>query len=432
MQGRLAEAEATCRFAIEHLTEQAGGEECGSHAAHYAWLAGILLQSGKLEEARRIGERGAALAREIGLSPSLSHLISIARAQGDYEAGVRFAQEELELARRHYGEEHRNAVAGHVNLALALQDAGRVDEAELHLRRAVDITAHVDTFASGAKARTLLGVLLANRGRAEEGERLCREGLELIRQYRPAEHLDVAAGLRTLGLAQRARKPDEAAESLRAALKIMRKGYPEHQLRCWIAIDLAKACRKAGRLEESVDLLSESIQFTLRNPSPRTDMNLTQWLDLLVEDASAAGRPELVELASRKLMDREGRRLRWLGALVKALNRQGKFLEAEPLACDYVELADSSQDQAWWIDARSALGATLVGTGEFEKAEALLLEAHETLQHGTPPDPARGPLPGKPPVLDEIRSELQATLVKLYQRLDEPEEVEHWRNLAGR
>ena len=152
----------------------------------------------------------------------------------------------------------------------------------------------------------------------------------------------------------------------------------------------------------------------------------------LLEVATETGRPAFVELAARELIAREGRRVEWLGALVRALNRQGEFAEAEPLAREYGRLAASEPRGSWSIDARGALGCALVGTGEHEEAEPLLLEVHEALQHAASARDLWDYSSPLAPTPEQVHEELCAALVELYRRLDEPEEVAYWSELAGR
>ena len=362
-----------------------------------------------------------------GWISDVTPLLCIARDQGDLTAALRYGQESLESTLRHFGEDHHNTAAAHDNLGLVLADAGRLDEAEAHFRRALEVSGRAGTFVGGAIIRTHLGILLAKNDRAEEGVALCREGLELMRQHLPENQLEIARALRGLGLALETTRADEAVEPLRAALEIYREACPESPALCSTAAVLSRACRESGRLEESVDSMQESVEFTLRYPSSGTGLDLIPRLEILLDVAAAADRPVVAERAARELIAREGRRLQWLGALAKALNRQGRFPEAVPLARESCGLADELVDQSLWIAAHTVLGATLLGAGELEEAEERLLAAHETLAHVTPPGATRGRVP---PPLAELRAELHASLVELYQRLDEPEEVEYWRKLA--
>ncbi|MGH7214623.1 MAG: tetratricopeptide repeat protein, partial [Tepidisphaeraceae bacterium] len=123
----------------------------------------------------------------------------------------------------------------HHNLGLTLRDAGRLDEAEAHLRRAV---------ATAAPYRwqpyEALGRLLVSRGRGAEAETVLADSQRIAAEYVLAQYPDHSLGLRRLGAALlRLGRTDEAVVSLRRAVQVDPASAGAHN-------DLAHALLRRG------------------------------------------------------------------------------------------------------------------------------------------------------------------------------------------
>jgi tetratricopeptide (TPR) repeat protein len=133
--GRLDEAEADLRDAV--ATFEATGEHPDHLAGARLRLGDVLLQRGRLDEARALYEAAAAALQHVERSPDLANavsgLASVASALGDHAAAVRHRRRIVEL--RANASPTSRAVA-QMNLAMALVETGELDEA----RTLVDAT----------------------------------------------------------------------------------------------------------------------------------------------------------------------------------------------------------------------------------------------------------------------------------------------------
>ena len=142
--------------------------------------------------------------------------------QGRYEEAEKLYRETMELRRRVLGPEHPDTLSSMNNLANSIDDQGRYEEAEklhretLEIRRRVLGPEHPGTLAS----MNNLASVLADQGRYGEAEKLYRETLELRRLVLGPEHLLALRTLRNLfRLYCRADKTELALSELSELLK---------------------------------------------------------------------------------------------------------------------------------------------------------------------------------------------------------------------
>jgi predicted O-linked N-acetylglucosamine transferase (SPINDLY family)/ADP-heptose:LPS heptosyltransferase len=218
-QGRLEEAEATCRALIARDETHAG-----------AWhLRGIIaLRGGDPTAALAHVERAAALApQKADIQNSRGFVLRALRREGDAEAAFRkavaldpnFLESHYQLgnllreAKRHSDAEasYRRVLAlspdhvqAHNNLGAALGEQRRFEEAAAHFRRACALR------PSYAEAHSNLAHALRAVGHAEEAEAACRRAIALAPELAVA-HLNLGLALQDTG------RMDEALASFRRA-----------------------------------------------------------------------------------------------------------------------------------------------------------------------------------------------------------------------
>jgi tetratricopeptide (TPR) repeat protein len=139
---------------------------------------------------------------------------------------------------------HEDAMLPHTNYSKALMDAGRLDEAEREIRRAISLD------PSSRNPRVNLGSLLSRRGHPDEAVAVY---LEIVRMHPDdaTAHYVLAGGLSEM------HRYDEAVEQYREALRLDPALLPARR-------DLRKALFSAGRGEESI---AESMEVLRRDPS---------------------------------------------------------------------------------------------------------------------------------------------------------------------
>jgi tetratricopeptide (TPR) repeat protein len=180
---------------------------------------------GSFEEARRLISLADEIAEAIGSgflgSANAEQLGHVEFYAGDAEAAERAFRRNYESLVEMGDEGHGST--GAANLARALHDLGRSEEAERYVEIALRTGAE-DDVATQAPARSARALVHAARGEFSEAERLAREAVEL---YANAESpnfqgdawMDLASVLRSAG------KLPEAEEAAREALAFYeRKG----------------------------------------------------------------------------------------------------------------------------------------------------------------------------------------------------------------
>jgi tetratricopeptide (TPR) repeat protein len=171
---------------------------------------------------------------------------------------IALAEEYREKMGERYGNEHPHYAIALKVLANLLQDADRVQEAELLLRRALDIDEkslgpeHPDVAADLNE----LGVLLQDSKRFEEAEPLLRRALVIDEMNLGPDHKNVAVDLFNLGIVLRnANRTVEAERLLRRSLAIEEKNFgPEHPRLVSALTELALLLSINGQIAESRQL----------------------------------------------------------------------------------------------------------------------------------------------------------------------------------
>ncbi len=154
------------------------------------------------------------------------------------------------------------------NLASVLRDMGRLSEAEVHIRQALEI----DKISLGeghpAYATRLnnLGSVLRDTGRLVEAEALFREALEIDRASLGAEHPTIATRLNNLGSILRDTGRLKEAEALFSeALEIDRKTLgSDHPAIANRLSNLGSVLRLSGRVGDAEVLLRQALEIDLR------------------------------------------------------------------------------------------------------------------------------------------------------------------------
>jgi tetratricopeptide (TPR) repeat protein len=197
----------TLDAALDELPE---GGFVGEHLGivHRGVLHAML---GDVEEARRLIDVADANARRIGagfwLSAGLQWRGYVEDWAGEPERAERAAREcyEIEIEQGDTG--HASTGAG--NLARALCQLGRTEEAEVFAREARE-TAAEDDLASQVSGRSAQALVLSARGRHEEAITLAREAVEMFAEtqspdFQADSWKDLAEVLRASGRADEAR-----------------------------------------------------------------------------------------------------------------------------------------------------------------------------------------------------------------------------------
>jgi tetratricopeptide (TPR) repeat protein len=328
-------------------------------------------------------EEAVAIARARGgsaqLAQSLNDLGVLRRERGNAAAAAPLLEEALAMRRALFGPLHKDVAVTLVELGRAYQDRGQADRAETLFREALQIrrTIFGDQHRETATSKSALALLLWNRGDLAAAEPLFRESLETSRAVLSEDHPNVGSSLNNLGLVLLDRGDFAAAEPMfRESLAIKRKQFGDRHPSLGPTLsNLAGALRGQGQLAEAGSLLEEALAIARETLGP--------------DHQSIPGYQ--VNLARVYLAENDPS-------------------DAEPLLRDALTRQQRTSAAGDWRLAatQGILGGLLVRRGEYQAAEALLLDANRVLKD----------VPGRQ---GREAAATRESLVALYQELRRPE-----------
>jgi tetratricopeptide (TPR) repeat protein len=231
----------------------------------------------------------------------------------------------------------------------------RYEPAELTLRAALDASLKANGPWHPTTAATMgwLGLALANRNKAGEGERLSRQAVAILRKAQPPKYAELGAALYALGLSlSNKREPKTAQPFLREASELSKRDFGEtDDFYVTTLLTLAMAHERASEVGAAESVVRGAI-------------------------AGAGSRPRAV-LAQAQT---------FLGFL---LTTKGAYLEAETL----LRQSEAIYREVYGSDGNDRIGAVKadLGTlyllkGDFGKAESESREALELLRENPGPE----------------------------------------------
>lgn len=168
-----------------------------------------ILEEGVVRVRRELGDRLEAQAEALGV------IGRIYGSLGFYDESVDILEESLLLRQRAFEEPHPDLAAGLFYLGNAYHAAGRDDEAEAHLRGAIDIWKALGTSAQKeAEALVALGRLLANQDDYAAADSLYQAALVLQTRLGKRAEEDMMRTLSNMALLEHNKGNFEIADSL--------------------------------------------------------------------------------------------------------------------------------------------------------------------------------------------------------------------------
>jgi tetratricopeptide (TPR) repeat protein len=433
--GQLDPAEAVLRKA-RATREQLLGPDHPDTLTSMDNLALLYRERGRYDEAEPLFLQALeARRRTLGADhadtlASINNLAGLYRDRGRYDETERLLKQALEGFRRTLGADHPHTLTSMDNLGVLFLERGRYGEAEPLLqqalagRRRVLGADHPDTITS----LNNLGALYDRRGQYEEAEPLLKQGLEAHRRVLGADHPDTLRSMGNLAvLYHRRGRYDEAEPLYRQVLKARRmKLGPDHPETLLGTYNLARLHQARAQYEDAEALLREII------PAARKSLGLGQpWTQLFLgtfsEVEAKLGRPEQAEPQLRELAaavrDQVGadapEYAAPLALLAANLLAQRKYQEAEGVAGTCLAIRAQKQPQDWATSqARSLVGAALLGQKKYAAAEPLLVQGYQGLKERQQ---------AIPPQSRECVAEAVGRLVALYDAWGKPGEAAKWR-----
>jgi len=261
---------------------------------------------------------------------------------GEYPKAETMYREVLAIRRKLFGNEHREVAASLNNLAIDLQDQGKLAEAETMQREALAMQRKLlgNEHRDVAGSLNNLAIDLEHQGKLAEAETMQREALAMKRKLLGNEHRDVAGSLNNLAtVLQDQGKLAEAETMQREALAMQRKLLGnEHPAVADSLNNLALVLQYQGKLAEAETMQREALAMRkklLGNEHPAVADSLNK-LAVVLEHQGKLAEAETMQREAlamrRKLLGNEHPDVAAsLNNLATVLQDQGKLAEAETM-----------------------------------------------------------------------------------------------------
>ncbi|MCA8959073.1 MAG: serine/threonine protein kinase [Planctomycetes bacterium] len=264
---RFEEAEVEARRVLE-ICRRAHGENHVDTIGASAQLASLLEEQGKYEEAIPLLEE--SLQRLVDLGPDQPLIITVrpalARAYADagrYDEAEAELRKALDVSRRTLGWDHSVTIRIIEDLLGLLGDLERLEELEPLAREVFDwqrrTRGHLPVFVTDL-SNFALRLHLA--GHVEEAKQRFAEALELSRvRLGPHDYSTIGLTLTVAANNNDEGHVEEAEALLRQAADLAREHLGPHHLMTIIAVsNVAEICRKTDRLDEALRLSTEALE----------------------------------------------------------------------------------------------------------------------------------------------------------------------------
>lgn len=251
-------------------------------SARDLWLAEALTRDGDaLRLAGRYPEAEQALDKVFGLlhwddleplrkAGALNAKGILCKDTGRYEEAAALYNEAFTLTTDALGPDDPQIAAVHHNLAGLAHVQGNYDDAEPHIRAALDIRHRNDhsNDAGIAADMSVLGAILGGQGKLDEAERAITEALQLWTAKNGPDHYEVAVQLNNLASIRQQKGDHREAESgYTRALQIKRHVLgPEHpeiaallNNLASLEADLGRESSAAAHYDEAIAILEKSL-----------------------------------------------------------------------------------------------------------------------------------------------------------------------------
>ncbi len=359
--------------------------------------------------------RGALAEDDPSLLASQVGMGRVLHARGDLDEAEGHLRDALEKCERTLGKDHPDTLHAMIELGDLLRDQGKLDEAAPYLYAAMETSRRLlgDDDPDTITAISNVGILLHSQRKLSEAEPLQREVMEKRRRVLGEDDPSTLIAIGNLGnLLRDLGKLDEAEPYLREAMEGRRRVLgEEHMLTLNSINNLAVLLRARGKLSEAEPYVRETLEKLRRvlgDEHPATLVVMSNLGGILrdegkLEEAEPFVR-EALEKRRRLLGDAHRGTLLSTLTMGSLLEAQGKFADAEELLAaneEHFRAAFTGSDAWQFAGMLVTLSKVRMAQGEYAAAEANLLEAHGLFAQ-TP-----GPFPGRQ--LDCVRK-----LVDLY------------------
>lgn len=272
--GKLDQAEQLIKRSL-NIAETHYGKNHFKVAQPLSELANLCLDMDRLEEARIHATRSLEISkRTLGenhteVASLMTRLASVCGLSGEYAEGLKLFQQSIAIFETNFGTNHPRTATVYSNFGLFLRENGNALEGMKFYQKA--LASYLSDDGGGKHVNQVpvmvnLASALADEGKYEEARRLAEDGLKLAIELVGEEHNIAAASMNTLSQILRDQGHlVEAEELLRRALAIRIRIYgEEHSDVALLYANLAGLVRLQGQHEESFRLLEKTLEIRRR------------------------------------------------------------------------------------------------------------------------------------------------------------------------
>jgi tetratricopeptide (TPR) repeat protein len=397
-----AESEALFREALE-IRRGAFGNEHPMVALSLDRLGLPLTSQKKFDEAEGVLNQALTMRQNLlgdnhpSLGYTLANLGRLRRDQGRELEAEEMLRKAIEV-RRQLGREHFEYGISVSDLGASLLRQGKYEEAEELFKDQTEFLSQLghglwnspnpETGRMGELLVTLAGALYG-QGKFSEGAPVHNEGLEMLKLTLGAGHEVLGHALQRLGnILYQQGEYAKAEASLRQASEILGKALGHERCAANALCRLGSSLARQGRYEEGENLQRESLALYQRFfgvESLPAAKQLECIASLLTEqERHAEVEPllrESLRIKRNALSSNDMQVSSVLASLVSNLLRQKRFAEAEGAARECLEIREAEIPDQWLtFNARSMLGAALLGQGRYDEAEHWIVSGYHGLK----------------------------------------------------
>jgi serine/threonine-protein kinase len=346
---RANDGSMTARELLDQGFERAQTElvdEPGLQAQMLSMIGNIYSNLGLYDDAFIAVEKSVELFQGIGddspnLATALLRLANLEYRLSNFEAAAEAARQSLDLNINQYGDDHPEVASVMNTLAMSLEEIGEKEEAYEMYYRIIDIRrGQPDQGSNLAVNLNNLAILLQEDGRLDEADVLFREAVGLIDEVLGEQHPFMAYTLNGYsGVHQDRGEYDQAEADLRRALEIGRAVFPpEHPFIAVVLHNLGGLFDAMEAYDDAVDYYNRGLELrqqTLPPAHPDIAISMEAIGGVLVK----AGQPEEAEPVLRDALaiqtesyaEGDPRIARVESILARSLLYQGNRAEARQL-----------------------------------------------------------------------------------------------------
>lgn len=361
---------------------------------------------------------------------SASNLADAYRAGGNYPKAIALLEDTIPRMKAQLGRDHPETLVAMGNLGRAYRFGGQAERAvALHEESLALMKVKLGPNHPQTLTNTInLGNAYSDAKRYDDALRISQEAFALSKAKLGADHPstlivmgNVARGYLNLG------KVDQAVSLLEQTVARMKATIgADHPTTLTNVANLADAYRAARKLDRALPLYEQAFTLQRAKLGPNHPATLSSMASLAMAekesgklDAAATRMLALAELAKAQGGDESPRRLGAMAALGEIQLLRKAWTDAESILREVLAIREKIEPNAWTtFNARSMLGAALLGQEQYDAAEPLLKSGFQGLKDHATDIPPQG---------RTFLGQAVDRLIALAEATNKPDDAARWR-----